>query len=408
MLLQYYRTSIGFLFLSSAFALVLFGSRIFGSFVFYQWDIALVHMGTLGALTIGLMGLYQRVYLHLEEVRLQPWPLQTILIVLVLSVLLVFAGFGIKSWLLLGPGVLGVFIALFWWVIQYFRWFLQVSRQKRAGVLLFGALGVVGLVIALVLGGYLLHEYMNTSVVQNIRLSHIHAGLVGWASLSLLGLGVALRGEDTPVTGSVGTLQGSAWLWFVGLVFLTILFAIWRMNLTLMAAGIILLGFLGYGYSMPRVDTPSGSGEASERPSSGKRLLPFIIVGFAALFLTILLGFDIAANYPSGRATSHRILGVGGWLLMTYLMTMFSEVPKTIQQVSQNRSHPNSGIPQNPMRSGVIKVGWITLTVSMVLALTGSFVSTELLYGGLFLLSLVTLGLSGYLVGHYRLYKKKI
>jgi len=407
LVLQYYRFSIGFLLLSSVFALIFFAGQIFGSYPFYEWSIALVHLGTLGALTIGLMGLYQRVYFPLEEIRFQAWPLQTILIVLSLSVLLIFAGMGIQTWLLLGPGVLGVSISLLWWSIQYYRWFFQASREKRAGVLLFGALGVLGLVAALILGDYLLHSYMTASVVQNFRLSHIHAGLVGWASLSLLGLGVALRGEESPVMGSVGTLRGSAWLWFVGMVFLIVLFAIWRLNLILMAAGIILLGFLGYGYSMPKVDTPTASGGDSETATAGRRLLPFIIVGFAALFLTILLGFDITANYPSGRATPHRMLGVGGWLLMTYLMTMLSEVPKTLRQLSQSNVDETSTFTQPTMNAGIIRVGWIALTGSLVLALIGSFVSPKLLYAGSFLLALVTLVFIGYLAVRFRIYKKR-
>lgn len=395
-LLRYYRTSAGFLFLTALSAAVLFGMRVFGVFAYASFHIALVHLGIVGAFTLGMMGLYLRVFYSLESVIVQDWIAKAIHIVLSLGVLVLILGFGFSSWPILALGVLGIYYAGFWWAFQYLRWYMQAEKADRKGVLLFGGLASLALVITLLLGGYLVHGFLTNSVPQNMRLAHIHAGLVGWASLGLLGIGVALRGGDSPVTGSVRSLQGSAWVWFAGAVILIGLFAVWKLSLVLVAAAIVLLGFIGYGYSMPKVG--KFATEASEE-SGSRKLLPFIIVGFLGLFLTILLGFDLAANYPSGRAGVHRLLGVGAWLLLTFLMSLLSEIPQRANDLLEALG----GIGEvNPPAPGFIRVIWIGLTVSLLVALVGSFTSQVTLFIGIGLLSLVTAILAGFLVVAYR------
>jgi len=396
-LLRYYRTSAGFLFLTALSAAVLFGMRVFGIFAYSSFHIALVHLGILGAFTLGMMGLYLRIFYSLESVVIQDWIVKAIHIVLSLGVLVLILGFGFSSWPILVIGVLGVYYAGFWWAFQYLRWYLQAEKADRKGVLLFGGLATLALIVSLLLGGYLLHGFLTNSVPQNMRLAHIHAGLVGWASLGLLGIGVALRGGDSPVTGSVKSLQGSAWIWFAGAVILIAFFAVWKLRLVLVAGAIVLLGFIGYGYSMPKVGKL-----ATQAPSGGsaaRKLLPFILIGFLGLFLTILLGFDMAANYPSGRVGAHRLLGVGGWLLLTFLMSLLSEIPQRANDLLEALGGLGEVSPPAP---GLVRAGWIGLTVSLLVALAGSFTSQVILFIGVFLLSLITAFLAGYLVVAYR------
>ncbi|MBD3273930.1 MAG: hypothetical protein GF372_01390, partial [Candidatus Marinimicrobia bacterium] len=332
-LIKYYRTSITFLFITSFVVTVLLTMRLFGNYGLFSLNVAVVHLGVMGALSFALMGLFLRIFYQFEQLEISDWVVDTIHALLYGGMVILFIGFVMQSWVVLTIGFLGSAYALLWWTFQYFRWYFRISADQRKGVLLFGAFAALGLVAAVLLGGYLMHGYLENNTPQNIRLAHIHAGLVGWGTLGLLGIGVALRGQQRAVTESIGALQGSAWIWFTGLILLVSMMLSWEISVIMIAGGLAFLGFLGYGYSMPKVGKLGDDEEkSSDVPSIGKKLLPLIIVGFVSLLFTILVAFDISINYPSGRAGIHRIFGVGGWLLMTYLMAMLSDLPKAVLQ----------------------------------------------------------------------------
>jgi len=401
LLLRYYRTSILYLLLTAIITAIIFGLRLFNIFTSVPITAATVHLGTLGALTLGLMGLYLRLFYSLESVTVNEWTVKTIHILMNIGIGLLTLGFILDTWPVMAVGFVGVAYATIWWVIQYFRWFFQADTQDRKGALLFGAFGALGLVVAILIGGYLFHGYLSENTVQSMRLTHIHAGFVGWASMGLLGIGVALRGGSSPVTKSVPALHGSAWLWSVGIVVLLSLLVTWQLSALMIAGAVVLLGFFGYGYSMPKVGALGSNGSEQTTSKGSKRLLPFIIIGFIALFLAILLGFDIAVNYPSGRAGSHRILGVGGWLLLTFLMALLSEIPRTILVLHDITTSDSDKITQF-LYPNTFKVSWIFITLALAVMLGSFFSSATVLFGGTFILGLVVAGLSIYILVKYR------
>ncbi|MCF7804604.1 MAG: hypothetical protein K9N46_10345 [Candidatus Marinimicrobia bacterium] len=383
---RYYHTAVVYLLLTATMAAILFGLRIFQVYLPFSLSIATVHLGTLGALTMGIMGLYLRLFYGLEVVEVKPWTVRTIHILPNVGIGILTIGFLLNTWPVLAVGFLGTAYALIWWAVEYFRWLLQADSADRKGALLFGAFGVIGLVVAVLIGGYLFHGYLSGNTVQNMRLTHIHAGFVGWASLGLLGIGIALRGGENPVTKSIGILQGSAWVWFAGFLLLAGFMVTWNLSLLMIAGSIIILGLFGYGYSMPKVgELGSDSSEAGTAAGS-KRLLPYIIIGFLGLFVAILLGFDISINYPSGRAGSHRIIGVGGWLVMTFLMALLSEIPRTSLALLQSKGETVTAVQQY-LYPGIFRIGWIVLTAGLLIALTGYFTSPTIMFAGLLLLT---------------------
>lgn len=403
-LIKYYRTSITFLFITSFAVTVLLAMRLFGNYGLFSLNIAVVHLGVMGALSFGMMGLFLRIFYQFEQLDISEWVVDTIHALLYGGMIILFIGFVMQSWVVLTIGFLGTAYALLWWTFQYFRWYVRISPDHRKGVLLFGAFAALGLVAAVLLGGYLMHGYLENNTPQNIRLAHIHAGLVGWGTLGLLGIGVALRGQQRAVTESIGVLHGSVWVWFIGLVLLVSMMLSWEISVIMVAGALALLGFLGYGYSMPKVAKLGDDTEKSpELPSSGKKLLPLIIVGFVSLFFTILIAFDISINYPSGRAGIHRIFGVGGWLLMTYLMAMLSELPKTILQRRKIvGGQPGLYNDSEFLFPAIFRISWIVLTAGLLVAVAGYFISPSILFIGVLILGLMTTILSFYLLARYK------
>lgn len=399
-LLRYYRTAILYLLLTATLTAVIFGLRVFNIFIAVPITIATLHLGTLGALTLGLMGLYLRLFYSLESVRVNEWTVKTIHIIMNVGIGILTLGFLLDTWPVMAVGFIGVAYAGFWWVIQYFRWFFQAEPQDRKGALLFGAFGSLGLAITILIGGYLFHGYLSENTLQSMRLPHIHAGFVGWASLGLLGIGVALRGGELPVTKSVPVLQGSAWVWLIGIVTLLSFMVAWKLSSLMIAGGIILLGFLGYGYSMPKVGDLGSTNSQREDAGGSLKLLPFIIVGFLALSLTILLGFDIAVNYPSGRAGSHRIFGVGGWVLLTFLMALLSEIPLTTLAL-QDASISDHSRLQQFLYPGPFKFAWIFITLALLVMIGGFFAAATVLFIGAGVLGLIVALLSLYILLKY-------
>lgn len=403
-LIKYYRTSITFLFLTSFAVTVLLTMRLLGNYGLFSLNIAVVHLGVMGALSFGMMGLFLRIFYQFVELDVREWIVDTMHALLYGGLIILFTGFVMQSWIVLTIGFLGTAYAFLWWTFQYFRWYARIPNDQRKGVLLFGAFAALGLVAAVLLGGYLMHGYLENNTPQNIRLAHIHAGLVGWGTLGLLGIGVALRGQQHAVTKSIGALHGSAWVWFAGLVLLVSMMLSWQISVIMVAGALTLLGFLGYGYSMPKVSKLGGNIEKStETPSVGKKLLPLIIVGFVSLLFTILIAFDISINYPSGRAGIHRIFGVGGWLLMTYLMAILSELPKTVLQMHKirldNAGHFNDKEFLFPV---LFRISWIVLTAGLLIAVGGYFISPVILFIGVLVLGLMTTILSFYVLARYK------
>ncbi len=400
--IKYYRTSFVFLFVSSVAVTVLLSMRLFGNFGLSSLSIAVVHLGVLGALSYGLIGLFLRIFYQFETLNITEWMVDTLHTLLFGSIIVLFIGFVLYSWIILTIGFLGTAYALIWWSFQYFRWYFAVPSIHRKGVLLFGLFAVIGLVASVLLGGYLMHGYLANTTTQNIRLAHIHAGLVGWGTLGLLGVGIALRGQQRAVTQSMGILRGSAWIWFAGLVLLVSMMMSWQISIIMVAGVLTLLGFAGYGYSMPKVGA-LGSKENQDHPvSTGKKLLPLIIIGFVSLFFTILIGFDISISYPSGRSGIHRIIGVGGWLLMTYLMAMLSELPKAVANY-QLENNNLSAASADYLFPSLFKISWIGLTVALLIAVAGYFIAPSVLFTGVLILGLMTAILSGYVLMRYRI-----
>jgi hypothetical protein len=249
-----------------------------------------------------------------------------------------------------------------------------------------------------------MHGYLENNTPQNIRLAHIHAGLVGWGTLGLLGIGVALRGQQRAVTESIGALHGSAWVWFTGLILLVSMMLSWEISVIMVAGGLAFLGFLGYGYSMPKVGKLGDDEEKSaEVPSTGKKLLPLIIVGFVSLFFTLLVAFDISINYPSGRAGIHRVFGVGGWLLMTYLMAILSELPKAVLQRRKIiGGQPGLHNDKEFLFPAIFRISWIVLTAGLLIAVAGYFIAPSVLFIGVIVLGLMSTILSFYILARYK------
>ena len=402
-LLRYYRTALIYLVITAGLAAILLGFRLTGNYAELALSsIATVHIGTLGALTLGIIGLYLRLFYKVEEIQVREWTVKTILILLNVGIGLLTLGFVLNTWPVLAVGFIGVGYAILWWAIVYFRWLMQAPTTQRNGALLFGAFGTVGLVISILLGGYLFHGYLSDNTAQNMRLAHIHAGLVGWASLGLLGIGIALRGGDAPLLKSIQSLQWSGWVWLLGVIGLVIFMATWQLTLVLIGGGLILLAFLGYGYSMPKVGKLGTNHQNTESVSGATRLLPYIIIGFIALFVTILLGFDLSINYPSGRAASHRIVGVGGWLLFTFLMALFSDIPRTVYFI-RNTSSPFQTDRLTFLYPKGMKLGWIFMSIALLVSVAGYFISLKMLLSGVFLLVLTVGLLALYILIKYRI-----
>ena len=403
-LIKYYRTSVTFLFVTSFAVTVLLAMRLFGIYGSFSLNIAVAHLGVMGALSFGLIGLFLRIFYQFDQLEIGEWVVDTIHALLFGGIIILFIGFVIQSWVVLTIGFLGTAYALLWWAFQYFRWYFHISSDHRKGVLLFGAFAALGLVAAVLLGGYLMHGFLENNTPQNIRLAHIHAGLVGWGTLGLLGVGVALRGQQRAVTESIGILHGSAWVWFAGLVLLVSMMLSWQISVIMVAGTLAFLGFLGYGYSMPKVGKLGDESEKSaQTPSSGKKLLPLIIIGFVSLFFTLLFAFDISINYPSGRGGIHRVFGVGGWLLMTYLMAMLSELPKSALQLRNiDGGEPGLFNDTEYLFPAIFRISWIVLTAGLLIAVAGYFISASILYVGVLVLGLMTTILSIYLLARYK------
>ncbi|MEJ2049985.1 MAG: hypothetical protein P8Y60_09145, partial [Calditrichota bacterium] len=100
------------------------------------------------------------------------------------------------------------------------------------------------------------------------------------------------------------------------------------------------------------------------------------------------------------RAGVHRLLGVGAWLLMTFLMSLMSEIPERARELFPSAEHPGAGQYLYPK---LFRIGWVLLTIALLVALVGTFISQFVIFIGIFLLSIITAILSGYLVFKYRI-----
>jgi len=335
-------------------------------------------------------------------VHLPEWALRMIFVILNLGVIILALGFILGFWPLLVLGAIAVVYAVLWWAFHYVRWYIRLVPSHRNGAMLFGLIASVGLVVSVVFGGYLIHVHLSNAVSQNIRLAHIHSGLVAWGTIGLLGIGVALRGGNVPILQSIPVLKGSAWMWLAGAFVLIVFMSLWQITFIMIGGVIVLLGFLGYGYSIPRLS--EFQSDTDEKSGMSQGLLPYIILGFLGLLLTILIGFDITINYPSGRAGIHQLLGIGAWILMTYLMSMLSEIPRSAYALLE----AESGHPEDlPMESeyrypAPFRAGWVGLTLALLVATGGYFVSQTMFLAGLFLLGICTFFLAGYVLLKYR------
>ena len=93
LLLRYYRTSILYLLLTAIITAIIFGLRLFNIFTSVPITAATVHLGTLGALTLGLMGLYLRLFYSLESVTVNEWTVKTIHILMNIGIGLLTLGY---------------------------------------------------------------------------------------------------------------------------------------------------------------------------------------------------------------------------------------------------------------------------------------------------------------------------
>lgn len=401
LLLKFYKTSSLYLLITAFATALIFLIRLTTNFQYAHAGIVVVHLGTLGALTLGLMGFYLRLIFSVGEVEISEWAMSAIHAVMNIGIIVLAAGFLAGFWPLLVLGAIGVTYAVLWWALHYIRWFIRVPSGRKGGALLFGLFAVVGLVVAVLIGGYLIHGHLTDSVSQNIRLAHIHSGFVGWATLGLLGIGVALRGGDVPLLNSIPILRGTSGAWFAGTLLLVLFMAIWQISLVMIAGAILFLAFLGYGYSMPK--TGASREDSGDDDNGGGGLLPYVIAGFIGLFLTILIGFDITINYPSGRAGIHQVFGVGVWLLMTFLMALLAEFPKSAYVVLRHKREKGAEMPAEMeyRYPGMFQAGWIGITVTLLITVAGYFMSQSLFFTGILLLGLVTSFLASYVLVKY-------
>jgi len=397
-ILKYYRTTFWYILLSAILGFVLEIMHYTGIHVSLGWFLAMVHLGVIGALTFGLFGLFLRLFSGQISVDPDIRPFQSLHWLLNSGVILLSLGFILHTGWILGIGAALVILSVGWWGIQYIRLYSSLKNNLRTGAALFGAFASVGLLITVIIGGYAIHSFMSNSVSPTVRLAHIHAGLVGWVTLGLLGLGVAFRGSDSPVLDSNGILRSAVWVWFAGVLLLVGLMLGKRFSLLMPVAGIILLGFLGYGYSMPK----TGKSGSDNKESTGNRkgFVPFIVIGSIALFLTLALGFDVAANYPNGQNILHMTLGVGGWIIMMILMSLFSEVPKTVLKIAEQTG---TEFPDTFLFPGIFRLTWIAVTLSLVIIMIGNLASVSILYTLGTLIFLATLAIiSGFVLRNYR------
>ncbi len=402
LLFKYYQAATVFLLVTAALAAYYFIVKLAGFSTSISLLVGIIHLGTLGVLTLGLFGLYLRIFSTVPGVRMNETSIIYLFWLVIWGVIILFLGMVTQNIIPLGIGAVLVIIAAFWWVAQYLRWYFQSPGEHRRGTLLFGLFGSLGLIIAVLLGGYLLHGYSLNKVPATARLAHIHVALVGWVSMGLLGVGVAFRGGDLPITRSIATLTSTAWGWLVGFGLLGILMLTGNFKLLLIPAILLLLGFFLYGYSMPKVGKLGQ--EDSKNSSAPRGILPFIIVGFVGLFATILLGFDVAMNYPNGQAALHSGLGIGAWLLMMILLSLLSEMPKTTYQIMKNRI-ADSALPEKSRyySLGGIKILWALLLIGLLVYLGGIFIGSIWQFTGGLIMAIVTAVITILLLSKYRI-----
>jgi len=398
---KYYQTSALFLLLTAVLTAYYSIVRLAGFSSNSSLLIGIIHLGTLGVMTLGFFGLYLRIFATISEVTINERSLVYLYWLLVWGIIILFLGLLTTNTIPLGIGAALVIIAAFWWAVLYFRWYFQVPGQERGGALLFGFLGSLGLLFAVLLGGYLIHGYSLNEVAATARLAHIHIALVGWVSMGLLGVGVAFRGGEIPITRSIGALTTTAWGWLIGFGLLGVLMLAGRFHLLLIPAILLLLGFFLYGYSMPKVGK-LGDADTANSPAP-RGILPFIILGFVGLFATILLGFDAAMNYPNGQVALHSGFAIGGWLLMMILLSLLSEMPRTAYALLQERI-ADSALPDKAAfyTLGGIKILWMLLLLGLLLYLGGIYMGPALQFTGGLVLAATTTVITALLLTKYR------
>lgn len=398
---KYYQTSALFLLLTAVLTAYYSIVRLAGFSSNSSLLIGVIHLGTLGVLTFGLFGLYLRVFATISKVNLNERSLVYLYWLLVWGIIILFLGMLTINIIPLGIGAVLIIIAAFWWSILYFRWYFQAPGTDRRGALLFGLLGSIGLLFSVLLGGYMIHGYSLNEVASTARLAHIHVALIGWVSMGLLGVGVAFRGGEIPITRSIGALTTTAWGWLVGFGVLGILMLFSRFHLLLIPAIILLLGFFLYGYSMPKVGKLDNS-DAGDSPAP-QGILPFIILGFVGLFATILLGFDVSLNYPNGQVALHSGFAIGGWLLMMILLSLLSEIPRTAYALLKERI-ADSTLPDKATfyTLGGIKALWGLLLLGLLVYLAGVYMSPVLQFIGVLVLAATTAVITALLLIKYR------
>lgn len=362
---------------------------------------ATVHTGTLGVITIGLFGMYLRIFSTVRGVHVSHTALKILYRLMVSGVVILFFGLLITNMIILGIAAMLVIIAVIWWNINYIQLFNQAPKADRGGVLQFGLFGSIGLLVAVLYGGYLLHGYVTHTMSFTSKLAHIHAGLVGWASMGLLGVGIAFRGGEQPVTGSIGLLRTTAWGWLAGFGFLIIFMTVKQISWLILPAVLLLLAFFAYGYSMPKVGQLGK--ETSDDSASISGVMLFIILGFIGLFMVIALGFDVSMNYPAGQVGLHSIAGVGAWLLMMILVSMLSEFPKVSYTLL--KSQLGETIP--PDKSEYynlpgIKIFWLLLLVGLVGYIIGNYTSIIVRSISGFVIAVTVMGITLGLLIKYR------